>query len=524
MPNRRSFLHNVGGVATGALLLTGTANAQEINHGETNRFIMRTGQRVSRRDQHRAQDSGLDIVGRIDSAGIMIVRGLRKNVKKLTSDFAPDVLYQRSPPEPQVKKDVDADLRRRSVTDLQSVDTIDEPEFQFQWGKLAQGIPTAHERTRGEGTRVAVIDSGIVEGHPELTGALNIPASERFTDPAENPQDAGTTHEPKDDQHGTEVAGVIAADDTNDTGIVGSAPGTELVDCRVFPHDDPETDGNESEGASFAAILLAEAYSGGIPVTLPGVEGPRGTFEIDAVDVANMSLGAFYPNGLDYQTRRFLYTVHDDIVGRGTRNGTLYVAAAGNDFADLTQRPTTLPSGSQYVMSVSATGPIGFGWEFTENAFSDGVLTDDELEKVTPLGESDTILEPFTAPAYYTNFGTEIDIAAPGGQLFVWPDTPAEETFVIAEPQLRDGIRTTGFSRNGSVNYNTNTYVQGTSFASPNVAGAAALLASEVPAYYSPTFIKTALASTARNTQQLTRRDHGGGFVNPVGALRRYAP
>jgi subtilisin family serine protease len=79
-------------------------------------------------------------------------------------------------------------------------------------------IDAAHALSRGAGTRVAVVDSGIDARHRDLVGAID--ARRDF---AEGPLAP----------HGTEVAGVIAARDHDGRGIVGVAPEAELIDLRA---------------------------------------------------------------------------------------------------------------------------------------------------------------------------------------------------------------------------------------------------------------------------------------------------
>jgi subtilisin family serine protease len=79
-------------------------------------------------------------------------------------------------------------------------------------------IDAAHALSRGNGVRVAVIDSGIDASHRDLTGAIS--TKRDFIDGPLAP-------------HGTEVAGVIAARDSDGAGIVGVAPAAELVDLRA---------------------------------------------------------------------------------------------------------------------------------------------------------------------------------------------------------------------------------------------------------------------------------------------------
>jgi subtilisin family serine protease len=78
-----------------------------------------------------------------------------------------------------------------------------------------------HRMSDGRGSRVAVVDSGIDASHPDLAGQLlvnrNFVAGQPFTV----------------EQHGTAVAGIIAAKADNRIGIAGVAPGARLLGLRA---------------------------------------------------------------------------------------------------------------------------------------------------------------------------------------------------------------------------------------------------------------------------------------------------
>src|SRR5207249_9555795 len=79
--------------------------------------------------------------------------------------------------------------------------------------------------TDGQGVKVAVIDTGIALGHPDL----RVVGGE-CTVPGEKPGDYG----PLGGDHGSHCAGIIAARGTPPTGIRGVAPGAALYSFRVF--------------------------------------------------------------------------------------------------------------------------------------------------------------------------------------------------------------------------------------------------------------------------------------------------
>jgi hypothetical protein len=114
------------------------------------------------------------------------------------------------------------DRRVRIAQPLQTFVTqtsvYDDPYVGLQRGFQKIDVPDAHPWSRGEGVRVAIIDTGVDDLHPDLRGAIVEVAN--FVD-----ADVGQFRR---DRHGTELAGIIAAVANNGEGIVGIAPGARL--------------------------------------------------------------------------------------------------------------------------------------------------------------------------------------------------------------------------------------------------------------------------------------------------------
>lgn len=98
-----------------------------------------------------------------------------------------------------------------------------------------------HRIASGRGTRVAVVDSGIDAGHPDLSGQLLV--NRNFV--------SGQPFVPE--VHGTAVAGIIAAKADNHVGIAGVAPGSKLLGLRACWQL------NNSSGVSTACDTLSLA-------------------------------------------------------------------------------------------------------------------------------------------------------------------------------------------------------------------------------------------------------------------------
>jgi hypothetical protein len=78
-----------------------------------------------------------------------------------------------------------------------------------------------HKASTGRGVRIAVIDSGIDGGHPDLAGQVQL--RENFVGGSPDAAEA----------HGTAVAGIIAARAGNGAGIAGVAPDARLLALRA---------------------------------------------------------------------------------------------------------------------------------------------------------------------------------------------------------------------------------------------------------------------------------------------------
>lgn len=144
----------------------------------------------------------------------------------------------------------------------------------------------------GKGVKVAVIDTGIDDGHPDLTE--NVKGGFDLVDLDGDPQET-TEEEGEPTMHGTHVAGIIAADGE----LEGVAPDSDLYIYRAL--------GPGGAGTSIQVIAAMEE----------AVE--------EGVDVMNLSLGNTF-NGPDYPTSK--------AVDEASKQGVAVVIANGNDGPD----------------------------------------------------------------------------------------------------------------------------------------------------------------------------------------------
>ncbi|MBI4370505.1 MAG: S8 family peptidase [Elusimicrobia bacterium] len=153
------------------------------------------------------------------------------------------------------------------------------------WGIQRVRASKAWEKTRGEGAKVCIIDTGIDLTHPDV--APNVRAGKDLS---------GSTTTTSDITdyvgHGTHVAGTIAAID-DDSGVVGVAPKANLYISKVF---------GKSGSTSLSAVIAGIEYC----------------TEIEA-DVINMSLGSSRDN-----------TAMHEAVKAAFHAGAAIIVSAGN--------------------------------------------------------------------------------------------------------------------------------------------------------------------------------------------------
>lgn len=127
-------------------------------------------------------------------------------------------------------------------------------------------IETAHRLATGRGVRIALVDTGVDDAHPDLQGQIAV--SKNL---------ASSNHDkPTDDVHGTAVAGIVAARSGNGIGIAGIAPGAKIYALKACW---PEHPGSVSALCNSFTLLAAlnEAVRLGIPIvnlSLTGADDP----------------------------------------------------------------------------------------------------------------------------------------------------------------------------------------------------------------------------------------------------------
>lgn len=274
---------------------------------------------------------------------------------------------------------------------------VEDMERQISAQDVPTGISRIFENTNPEITingvddyrvdvDVAVIDTGVDFQHPDLNVAGGVNCTSWW--PFSTTCSSGGDD---DHYHGTHVAGTIGALD-NGIGVVGVAPGARIWAVKVL----------NSSGTGYSSWIIAG---------IDWVADHAGTIE-----VANMSLGGSGFSQAEY-----------DAIQGAVNAGVAFAVAAGNDHADALNYS---PGGFDNVLSVSALADF------------DG--------QPGGLGASTCRTDQDDTLADFSNFGSAIDIAAPG-------------VCILSTYPIEQG------------SYGT---ISGTSMASPHAAGALALLAS----------------------------------------------
>jgi subtilisin family serine protease len=163
--------------------------------------------------------------------------------------------------------------------------TPNDADWSAQWGLRRIGLPSAWDRPHGSGNVVvAVLDTGVAGGHPDLQGSIL--SGYNLVDPAKAPVD--------DNGHGTAVAGIIAARTNNHEGIAGVCWTCSILPIKVLAAD------GTGDTSRVAAGIVRAADAG--------------------ARVINMSLGG-------PANDRTL----DDAISYALGKGVILVAAAGNN-------------------------------------------------------------------------------------------------------------------------------------------------------------------------------------------------
>ncbi len=135
------------------------------------------------------------------------------------------------------------------------------PNTPLQWWVARMGLPAAWDIERGDGATVAVIDTGLDGGHPDLGG--------KIAGTIDNDNTPGTGAPTGDENgHGTHVSSLACGAGDNGTGIVGAG-----LNCRLLVIKSDLSDGSiarsitQAADAGAGAINMSFGNDGSTPAT-----------------------------------------------------------------------------------------------------------------------------------------------------------------------------------------------------------------------------------------------------------------
>ncbi len=284
--------------------------------------------------------------------------------------------------------------------------------YYLQWHYPQINLPQAWDLTTGSSdVIVAVVDTGVLMSHPDLSGKLTDTGYDFVSDTSISNDDDGIDDDPNDPGdsltpgassfHGTHCAGTVAASTNNDTGMAGVGWNTMVMPIRVLGIG----------GGTNYDVLQGVRYAAGL-------DNDSGTVPDRTADIISLSLG-----GTSYSS------TEQSVYRQVRAAGIVVIAAAGNN---ATSTPS-YPAAYDGVISVSA------------------VNINSSL-------------------ASYSNYGSTIDVAAPGGDSGDY-DGDGYTDLIWS---------TCGDDSTGTIKYNYSAK-GGTSMATPHVAGVVALMKALAP-------------------------------------------
>ncbi|GAB2649846.1 S8 family serine peptidase [Kribbella swartbergensis] len=239
-------------------------------------------------------------------------------------------------------------------------------------------VNQAWDLSKSAGTQtVAVLDTGVDAGHPDLAGHL-LPGYNTFN----------TALPPNDgDGHGTAVTGIIAAGTGNSIGIAGVAWNAKVRPVKVLDDGGNGSDANVINGINWAVK-----------------NGAR---------VINMSLGGEGDNPV-------LHTAIKNAVAKGV----VLVAAAGNSGVSAPNYPAAYPE----VLSVGATNWYGALTEFsTYGDTVDIAAPGFNITSTAPRAQTPAGYDPYYIGLSGTSFSSPIVAGVAALVRNKWPSfTPAQ--------------------------------------------------------------------------------------------------
>ena len=339
----------------------------------------------------------------------------------------------------------------------------------FNWGAEAM-----HAREAGAvaveraPVTVAVVDSGVEDTHPDLEGRVDTQRSVKCSVNGVATQDLYGWRD--EFYHGTHVAGIIAANH-NDIGIDGIAPQASIVAIQA-------TNDNRLIYPEYVTCAFMWAADHGVDIV-------NNSYSMDPW-VYWSPTDPEQAAGLEAATRSIKYA---------QGKGLAVIAAAGNEGVNIDN--PTIDDGSPTDAPAPTKGRDVQGG-IRVPSMIDGVA------QVSALAQAYNVAPGLSlARADFSNYGTTIDFAAPGDQIY----STAPLLFYLSGYAVADG----------------------TSMATPHVSGVAALIKSVHPEYTGAQVIDLMKKQAARNYGELNapwdgKEYRGSGFLDALDAVLKDQP
>jgi lantibiotic leader peptide-processing serine protease len=307
----------------------------------------------------------------------------------------------------------------------------------LQWDMVQIHTPEAHAITGGSPQIVVGdIDTGLDYTHPDLAANVDDAKSANCVSGAPV---QGKVAANDDNGHGTHTAGTIAAA-ANGIGIVGVAPNVKIAGIKA----------GDADGFFFPrAVICAFVWAG-----------------THGIDVTNNSYFAdpWLFNCRNDPEQRAIWNAERRAISFAMQNGTTVVAAEGNQADDLAH-PT------QDATSPDDTNPV------LREIHNSCAVVPTEVPGVIGVTANGNL----QLKSFYSSYGVgSADVVAPGGDSILQRTTAAPNGRVLSTwPASLLTITCAAARRVVDASGATYCYQQGTSMASPHVAGVAALIESQ---------------------------------------------
>ncbi|MDR0425424.1 MAG: S8 family serine peptidase, partial [Clostridiales Family XIII bacterium] len=235
---------------------------------------------------------------------------------------------------------------------------INDPGYQEQWGfkpNPGANVEAALRKGfRGGGSRIAVLDTGIMLEHPDFAGA-DISAYSVFSDPTTADNNNGGSN-----GHGTMVSGVISAQAGNNIGIAGAADRASLIFVKIVSRGHCTTAeiikgitrsiDEKADVISISLGITRSAVDNALKAAFDNAEG-KGIISVSATGNYNVGYGDAGKKWICQPAR------YDSVIGVG---GSTVVGgeAAVADFSQRTAVTAIAPGRNVYGISIGNDGYV----------------------------------------------------------------------------------------------------------------------------------------------------------------------